>query len=344
MKILIVDDNLIFLKQLQKYLKANNFDVDIADGGKKAIEMLASNKYSAVVLDLKMPDMSGMEVLKWAYKGQINSKFIVVTGYGEVESAVEAMKLGAVDYIQKPFDTERLLTLLNKIKDKKIEVKHPSSKSLLDYAFNGIVLLIADINPAEFKRRYGVSAEESIWLRKNVKNSSHLSDLIEKIKKFAENKKGKATIIHSGIEYLLNTCGQREVIKYFKELHKMATTKHFNLVIVCSSSEEKMLLNEICESDIASYIEEVAEICKNPIRRKILQLLYNNSLNYTGMLKKLNIEYSSKLAFHLNKLIKKGIIEKNNRLYSLTSKGINLVEMLEFLLSFKETIKIVNIN
>ena len=66
MKILIVDDNLVFLKQLQKYLRANNFDVDIADGGKKAIEMLASNKYSAVVLDLKMPDMSGMEVLKWA--------------------------------------------------------------------------------------------------------------------------------------------------------------------------------------------------------------------------------------------------------------------------------------
>ena len=118
MKILIVDDNKTFLSQMKKYLTLKNFDVDVAYRGKDALKMLTKG-YDAVLVDLKIPDISGIEIMREARRKGIKTNFIVITGYGEVESAVEAMKLGAIDYIQKPFDIDKLLQILDKIKSRK---------------------------------------------------------------------------------------------------------------------------------------------------------------------------------------------------------------------------------
>ncbi|RLF50848.1 MAG: hypothetical protein DRN11_03905 [Thermoplasmata archaeon] len=90
MKVLIVDDNKTFLMQMKKYLALKKFDVDIVDKGKKALEMM-NKGYDVILLDLKMPDLSGIEIMKNAKRKGIKTNFIVITGYGEVESAVEAM-------------------------------------------------------------------------------------------------------------------------------------------------------------------------------------------------------------------------------------------------------------
>ncbi|RLF44017.1 MAG: two-component system response regulator, partial [Thermoplasmata archaeon] len=117
MRILIVDDDAVFLRQLGKYMLAKNLSVDIAEGGKRALEMMRNERYDIVILDLKMPDMPGVEVLRQARQRGVQSKFIIVTGYGEIETAVETMKLGAADYIQKPFEAEELFNIIKELEN-----------------------------------------------------------------------------------------------------------------------------------------------------------------------------------------------------------------------------------
>ncbi|OYT59483.1 hypothetical protein B6U81_06010 [Thermoplasmatales archaeon ex4484_30] len=288
------------------------FDVDVADGGKKALRLLGANEYFAVILDLKMPDMPGIEILRWAHNKNMDTQFIIVTGYGEIESAVEAMKLGAVDYIQKPFEPEELIILLNKIG------KEKTKPALKDYV-KGNVLLVTDINPEDFKRKYGISANESIWLKKTTP-----ANVINVMEKFA------GTVIHSGIKYLLNTYGRKETVNYLHKIYEITRNKPLSLIMAYGSAEERILLNEI---QAILPIEELLGACKNAIRRGILQLLYNHPLTYTQIMKELKIRHSSKLAFHLKKLIEKELIEKKNKFYSLTTRGASLVKMLDSVLS-----------
>ena len=122
-KVLVVDDNVTYLNQMKKYLSLHALDVQTAEGGKKALELMGKKQYDVVILDLKMPDISGIDVLKRAHKQDISSKFIVITGYGRVDTAVESMKLGAVDYLQKPFAPEVLLKLIKKVFDTSIQIQ-----------------------------------------------------------------------------------------------------------------------------------------------------------------------------------------------------------------------------
>jgi len=331
MKVLVVDDNQTFLSQMKKYLSTKNFDVDLANGGKKAIEKLQTGKYSAVVLDLKMPDLPGIEVLKWAHNHQIKSRFIVVTGYGDVESAVEAMKLGAIDYIQKPFDAEKLAKLLHDVcvKKKKKATSSPFIEMLKEEK-QAKTILITDINPAEFERKYDINADKKIWLKRIV--DQPLPKIVDIMRKFAEEE--RVIIVHSGIGYLVKTYGKEKLIKYLQALNKIIMERNAQLFIVYKSQKEKMLLNEIYEKDISSSIDKVVRIYKNSTRRKILQLLEaQQPLTYTQIMKELGIEYSSKLAFHLKTLLKMGIIEKNQRFYSLTTYGEHMAGILDTLIS-----------
>jgi ActR/RegA family two-component response regulator/DNA-binding HxlR family transcriptional regulator len=331
MKILVVDDNQIFLSQMKKYLSIKNFDVDLANGGKKAIEKLQTGKYSAVVLDLKMPDLPGIEVLKWARNHQIKSHFIVVTGYGDVESAVEAMKLGAIDYIQKPFDAEKLAKLLHDVcgKKKKRVTPNPFIEMLKEEK-HAKIILITDTNPAEFERKYDINAYKKIWLRRIADDP--LPKIMDMMRKFAEEE--RIIMIHSGLGYFAKTYGKEKLAKYLQELNKIVTEKNAQLFIVYKSQKEKMLLNEIYEEDIASSIDKVVRIYKNSTRRKILQLLETQQpLTYTQIMKELGIEYSSKLAFHLKTLLKMGIIEKHDKFYFLTPHGEHMAGILDTLIS-----------
>ncbi len=120
-RILVVDDELIVRESLVGWLKKTGYDVDSAAGGNEALRMLQETDYDLVFLDIKMPDMSGIEVLQIIKERFPHVMVVMITAYGSVETAVEAMKLGANDYLMKPFEPEYLLVLVEKlIKQKKI--------------------------------------------------------------------------------------------------------------------------------------------------------------------------------------------------------------------------------
>ncbi len=110
--ILVVDDEEAVLKLFQTILKNKEYTVLTANNGKKALELVQKKRPDLVILDLKMPNMSGIKTLRRINRLNKNTEVIIITGYGSMETARVAMKLGAYDYITKPFDNDYLKALI----------------------------------------------------------------------------------------------------------------------------------------------------------------------------------------------------------------------------------------
>ena len=106
--ILIVDDDETSLLVLGGYLKRFGFAVATASGGVQALELLRQREFDLLISDLRMPGMDGITLLKEMRSGDVNIPFIVVTACGSIESAVDAMRQGAYDYLEKPFNPDNL--------------------------------------------------------------------------------------------------------------------------------------------------------------------------------------------------------------------------------------------
>ena len=117
-KILVVDDKENMRKVLHSAFVARGLDVDAAAGGEEAVQKLAATGYDVVVTDLKMPRVDGMQVLREAKRRSPQTEVIVITAYGTIESAVEAMRLGAVDFVTKPFKLAEIEAKVNRLLEK----------------------------------------------------------------------------------------------------------------------------------------------------------------------------------------------------------------------------------
>lgn len=109
-RILVIDDEEIVRISCKKCLTPEGYDVDVAANGVEGMRLTLSNKYDLILTDLKMPDMDGMEFLEKMKETQPDAKVIMITGYSTVENAVKAIKLGAYNYIEKPFTPDTLIT------------------------------------------------------------------------------------------------------------------------------------------------------------------------------------------------------------------------------------------
>jgi len=114
-RILVVDDELIIRDSLKEWLEVEGFAVDMAASGQEALDQLSQQTYQLMLLDLKMPEMDGVEVLQKTTEEFPDLGVVMMTAYATVETAVEAMKIGALDYLVKPFDPETLIPMVERL-------------------------------------------------------------------------------------------------------------------------------------------------------------------------------------------------------------------------------------
>jgi two-component system nitrogen regulation response regulator NtrX len=117
-KILIIDDEKSIRSTLREILEYEKYDVDEAAHGQEGIDKISKNKYDIALCDIKMPKMDGIEVLEKAQSINPDVQFIMISAHGSIETAVDAVKKGAYDFIQKPPDLNRLLITLRNALDK----------------------------------------------------------------------------------------------------------------------------------------------------------------------------------------------------------------------------------
>jgi DNA-binding NtrC family response regulator len=125
--ILLVDDEEQFLKVLSQRLEGRGMKGDTSTSGEEALSRVKGKEFDAIILDLAMPGMSGMETLKRIRSENPDVQIIMLTGHGSVEKGVEAIKEGAVDFLEKPADLSKIMEKVAEAKRKRVilvEKKH----------------------------------------------------------------------------------------------------------------------------------------------------------------------------------------------------------------------------
>jgi DNA-binding NtrC family response regulator len=120
-RVLVVDDEQDFAKALVERLELRDYDVTACFGGEEAVEKMERYNFDVVILDVKMPGMDGIEVLREIKRIKPLAEVIMLTGHATVETAIEGMKLGAYDYLMKPCETEDLVSKIDRAYGRKAD-------------------------------------------------------------------------------------------------------------------------------------------------------------------------------------------------------------------------------
>lgn len=210
MKILIADDDKNLRRVLTNELSEEGFDVDEAESGIKAMDLLEKNEYDVSVLDLNMPGLGGMDVLKKIKALGLPTEIIILTGHSTVATAVEAMKLGAYDYLAKPFKLAELKAVISKAYEKKALVN------------------------------------ENLVLRTQIKRQSHIQRIITKNPKMLEILDHVRTVAMSDFPVLIyggSGVGKELIARAIHDASKRAEGPF--IPINCGAIPENMLETEL---------------------------------------------------------------------------------------------------
>ncbi|RCW81784.1 response regulator receiver domain-containing protein [Halanaerobium sp. DL-01] len=148
-KILIVDDEKNIRLTLKTALKNAGYEVETAVNGEDGLAQVKEDEFPVILLDMKMPGIDGIQFLQELNNKEIETKVIMITGYGSVETAVETLKLGAIDYLRKPFKPEEIIEIVEDVfKRYELENIEKEVESFEDY----IILAKNAINKRNFSK------------------------------------------------------------------------------------------------------------------------------------------------------------------------------------------------
>lgn len=136
-KILIIDDERAIRRAMREILEFEEFEVEEAENGKDGLDKAISKTYDIIFCDIKMPLMDGMEVLDELIKAKIETPVIMISGHGNIDTAVQAIKKGAFDFIEKPLDLNRILVTIRNAREKTVLVEETKQLKTTVKRFKG---------------------------------------------------------------------------------------------------------------------------------------------------------------------------------------------------------------
>jgi DNA-binding response OmpR family regulator len=182
-KVLIVDDDAKMREGLDEILGGAGYDTATAGNGEEALRRIREENLNLVITDLMMPGMNGMEVLREIKKLSPSTKVIMITAFGTIDSAVEAMKQGASDYLVKPFGAEDVIAKVGKVleearfEERLSRISIPLNRDVvLKSLANSTRLKVVDLLDAEPKLRF-IQIKEKLGIDDPTKLSFHLREL-----------------------------------------------------------------------------------------------------------------------------------------------------------------------
>jgi len=329
-KILFVDDDASILDAAKTALEAYGYEVITAQSGMECLEKIKDA--DIVFLDIKMPGMDGIEALRKIKKRNPAMPVVMITAYATVDTAIEAMKEGAFDYIRKPFDIEELegsiLAAIEEIKFeglKKIEIEEEDCFE----RFKKVT-----------KKRKGICVTKDEERLKDVGNASIISmteqwkpksldDLKEEISPLL--KKNIAVLI-TNVEYLFEGNSVIEVRNFLEWVYRNVSLNKGVLILSADlKNVDDAKKNEIQDMIADIRLGMISDSISNYLRRQIIQLLSNGEkYSFTKIAQVLDIKDNPKLSFHLKKLKDDGVIEQDDeKRYFLSRVGKEIAGILQ---------------
>jgi diguanylate cyclase (GGDEF)-like protein/PAS domain S-box-containing protein len=226
-KILLVDDNLRALKSLHDLLSLNGFKADTAVGGASALRQLEEMDIDIMLLDLKMPDVNGFDVMSHIFDKNMNTVVIVVSGESAFTDISKAMRLGAYDYLRKPYEAIELITTLNNavkrvsMEDERalMQARLDQSERLHRFVVNSSPDIIFMLDEKGRIRFSNSRTEELIGLKNDDLIGINITDIIEEgaeqVDEFV-GKTGTSLGEHEMFEVIFKSSGGRKKIRHFE--------------------------------------------------------------------------------------------------------------------------------
>jgi len=192
--VLLVEDELSLAKGLAMVMREEGYDVDLADTGRDAIQKFGSNGFDLLVADLRLPDINGMEVIQHVRQKRPKTKVVIITGYPSVSSAVQAVKMGASDYLRKPFtDDEFMAAVRSALK----EIERESIEELIVETQKERLIQREEV----IRVLERASQDDEFW-RKLVESGS------EAMREYRLSPKAKAAIISGDLNWIKKNIGE----------------------------------------------------------------------------------------------------------------------------------------
>ncbi len=290
-KILIIDDQKPIRNALREILEFEKYDVDEASDGRMALKMIKNYPYDLIFCDIKMPQIDGIELLKKVTELKFLNPIIMISGHGDIETAVQTLKLGAYDYIEKPLDLNRVLT----------SVKNAFDKSSLN--------------------------KENISLKKKIKRTTN-NEIIGNSKQIKSIKKLIIKVANTNARILItgsNGTGKELVAK---QIHEKSNRNNQSFVEVnCAAIPSELIESELFGHEKGSFtsaykqkigkfeqatngtlfLDEIGDMSLNA-QAKVLRALQENQISRVGGNKsiKVNPRIIAATNKNLNQEIKNG--------------------------------------
>jgi CheY-like chemotaxis protein len=345
-KILIVDDDSVTRRNLSDLLEGFHYHVNAVRSGAHAIEAIEKNGYDIALVDLKMPRMNGIEVLKAIKERRPSLYVVIITAYATIETAIEAMKLGAFDYLRKPFKSKDLKAILdNIIEEQRFGERLIEQKTIAPQKD----VFTAFLRRAKGKKAMGLTLEDPEDIRKRYRpmdipfyritskkgrrtfRPTELDRMYRHINNFIRTEDDCVVLIH-GIEMLIKHNSKKDFNEFLVNLNE--SFKEHGSFLMISANPLDLDKDDIFElEDVLSgdYTQLMSEALANPIRRDILRFLAKvERARFTRILNNIQENDSAKFSFHVKKLTSYDVISKDRKgIYSLTERGTNLVSILK---------------
>jgi CheY-like chemotaxis protein/predicted transcriptional regulator len=324
MEILVVDDDQMFREELAELLKGDGHQVSVAPSVPKALEELARKDYEMVLTDLKMPRHSGLELLEEVRKRWPRTLVVMITGYATVETAVQAMKSGAFDYIRKPFQIPQVRQVLD-LAQQELEFQGgggPTSNPgrLASSWVEKDHMEVLWITPRTVKPMAGVT----VFSSRNV-DPARVREVVESFVGGKEH----AGVILENVEAFFEGRRKQDVLDFLVVVRSKMEGRGPLVVTADPGKLSASDLSELRAAIIAPVTHATLEALANPLRRGVLRRAAQGPCSFTQAMAAVGIDDSPKLSFHLRKLVEEGLLVHQGEDYRITPKGRELYRVLE---------------
>ena len=316
MRILVVDDDAVFREELADLLRDDGHAVTAVPSVPKALEVLEQDEVDVVLSDLKMPRQSGLELLREVRGRWPRTLVVMLTGYATVETALEAMKNGAFDYVRKPFridqvrETLRLVAQEHEFESPPEAHRDPVQEArALASGGRHEVLFVGEPAP-----------EPGAHLHVERLDPANPVGLLDRCEAFLAEYPNGAVVL-SGIERYLERHRLEDIVAVLDRL-RQDLVGHGPLRVGFNPRRVTRTVAVALGSAVsAEETHATLEALANPIRRKVLQRLAEAPASFGEVMRAADLDDSPKMSFHLRKLVDAGLVLHDQDRYRLTTRG-----------------------
>ena len=323
-RVLVVDDDEVFREELQSLLEDQGHDVDTAPSTPKGIAALEAREYDLLFTDLKMPRQSGMVLLREARARWPRLFVVMITGFATVETAVEAMRYGAFDYIRKPFQA--------------VQIEHVVDLARQQMQFTGRG--VETMDPARLAHQWASKDGYRVLFLGHTAPRPHPAisfhpldparpaEMVDAVEAFVAQTERPAVVV-AGVEGYFTSHRLEEVLDALDRVRTLVEGKG-----ALAIGFDPRRITDAAAVGVRATLTgpdsgATLEALGSPIRRAVLRRFREGPGTFTDAMKAAKLDDSPKLSFHIRRLVDEGLIVHANDQYHLTPKGEAAVRLLE---------------